>query len=134
MKKYMDKNRKKVVEYKIGDRVLLIIKDLTWQMRNREMRKLTEKFVEPYKIKKIILENAVELELPVSMKIHSVVNVSEIALYREQIERQKKNLPLSVEIDGEKEYKVEKILNEKDMRGKPKYLVRWKGYIAEEDT
>ena len=48
MKKYMDKNRKKVVEYKIGDRVLLSIKDLTWQMRNREMRKLTEKFVEPY--------------------------------------------------------------------------------------
>ena len=65
MKKYMDKNRKKVVEYKIGDRVLLSIKDLTWQMRNREMRKLTEKFVEPYKIKKIILENAMELELPV---------------------------------------------------------------------
>ena len=61
----MDKNRKKVVEYKIGDRVLLSIKDLTWQMRNREMRKLTEKFVEPYKIKKIILENAMELELPV---------------------------------------------------------------------
>ena len=65
MKKYMDKNRKKVVEYKIGDRVLLSMKDLTWQMRNREMRKLTEKFVEPYKIKKIILENAMELELPV---------------------------------------------------------------------
>jgi len=30
MKKYMDRNRKKVVEYKIGDRVLLIMKDLTW--------------------------------------------------------------------------------------------------------
>ena len=65
MKKYMDKNRKKVVEYKIGDRLLLSMKDLTWQMRNREMRKLTEKFVELYKIKKIILENAMELELPV---------------------------------------------------------------------
>ena len=30
MKKYMDRNRKKVVEYKIGDRMLLIMKDLTW--------------------------------------------------------------------------------------------------------
>jgi len=25
-------------------------------------------------------------------------------------------------------------LNRKDVRGKPKYLVRWKGYTAEEDT
>ena len=58
------------------------------------------------------------------MKIHSVVNVSRIALYQEQIERQKKNLSLSVEIDGKNKYKVEKILNEKDIRGKPKYLVR----------
>jgi len=49
-------------------------------MRNREMKKLIEKFVEPYKIKKII-ENVVELELLVSMKIHPVINVSRIAIY-----------------------------------------------------
>ena len=35
----------------------------------------------PYKIKKIILENAVKRELPASMKIHPVVNVSRIVLY-----------------------------------------------------
>jgi len=34
----------------------------------------------------------------------------------------------------EKEYKVEKILNKKKFRGKNRYLVWWKGYIAEEDT
>ena len=45
------------------------------------MKKLIEKFVEPYKIKKIISENMVELELPVSIKIHPVVNVSRIAIY-----------------------------------------------------
>jgi len=109
------------MEYKMENGVLLSIKDLTGQIKNGEMKKLTEKFVEPYKIKKIILENTVEL--PVSMKTHSVVNVSRIALYQKQIERQKKNLPLSVEVDREKKYKVKKILDEKDMRGKPKYLV-----------
>jgi len=101
-------------------------------MRNRKMKKLIEKFVELYKIKKIILENAVELELPVSMKIHLVVNVSRIVMYQEQIEEQKKISPPLVE--RERKYKVEKILNRRDVRGKPKYLVRWKGYIAEEDT
>jgi len=44
-----------------------------------------------------------------------------------------KILSSPIEINGEKEYKV-KILNRRDVRGKPKYLVRWKGCIAEEDT
>jgi len=80
MKKYADRNRKEAVEYKVGDKVLLSTKDLTWQMKNRETKKLTEKFVGLYKIK--ISENAVELELLVLMKTHLVVNVSRIALYQ----------------------------------------------------
>ena len=34
MKRYTDKNRKDVVEYKVGDRVLLSIKKLMQQMWN----------------------------------------------------------------------------------------------------
>ena len=48
-----------------------------WQMRSRE---LIKKFVEPYKIKKIISENIIELELLVSIKIYPVVNISRIVL------------------------------------------------------
>jgi len=44
-----------------------------------------------------------------------------------------KILSSPIEINGEKEYEV-KILNRRDVRRKPKYLVRWKGYMAEEDT
>ena len=58
----------------------------------------------PYKIKKIILENVVELELLVSMKIYLVVNVSRILIYQEQIKRQKKILPPLIKIDKENEY------------------------------
>ena len=87
MKKYADKNRKKVVDYKVGDKVLLSTNDLMWQIRNREMEKLMEKFVELYKIKKIILENVVELELPVLMKIHLVVNISKIPGTSREIEK-----------------------------------------------
>ena len=66
------------------------MKDLTQQMRNREMKKLMEKFMRPYKIKKIISENVVELKLLVSMKTLLVVNMNRIALYQEQVEKQKK--------------------------------------------
>ena len=53
---------------------------------------------------------------------------------QEQVEGQKKISPSLVEIDKEKKYKVKKILNRQDVRGKPKYFMRWKEYIAEEDT
>jgi len=78
MKKYADKKRAEVDEYKVEDLVMLSTKDLKYQMVGRRTEKLTERFVGPYKIKKIILSNAVELELPSTIKIHSVVNVSRI--------------------------------------------------------
>ena len=131
MKKYTDKNRKKAVKYKVRDRILLSTKDLTWQMRNRETKKLMEKFVESYKIKKIISENTVELKLLILMKIYLVVNVSRITLYQKQVKIQKKISLSPVEMEREKEYEVKKILNKRDIREKLKYLVR---YMTKEDT
>ena len=82
-KKYVDRNRKEVVEYKMRDKVLLSINNLTWQIRNKETKKLIEKIIELYKIKKIISENTVELKLLASMEIHLVVDMSRIVLYQE---------------------------------------------------
>ena len=93
-----------------------------------------ERFVGPYRIKKIISSNAVELELPSTVKIHSVVNVSRIQRYVGQIEEQRKKQPTPVIIEGEKEWEVERILNKQQIKGKDKYLVQWKGFTAESDT
>jgi len=90
MKKYTDRKRAKVDEYKVGDLVILSTKDLKYQMVEKRTEKLIERFVGPYKIKKIILSNAVELELPSTIKIHLVVNVSRIQRYIGQVEGQKK--------------------------------------------
>ena len=75
-------------------------------------------------IKRIILTNAIELELPSTIKIHLVVNVSRVHMYKDQVEGQKKEWPLLVIIEGKEEYKVEKILNKRKFRGKNRYLVR----------
>jgi len=99
-----------------------------------EREKLTEHFVGPYKVKGIVSSNAIELELPKSIRIHPVVNVSRVWLYKSQVERQKKILPKLLIIKGQEEFKIEKILNKRTIRGKEKFLVRWKGYTAEEDT
>jgi len=50
------------------------------------------------------------------------------------VEGQKKIPPKLVIIEEEEEFEVEKILNKRIVRGKEKFLVRWKGYTAEEDT
>jgi len=53
-------------------------KDLKYQMVSRRTEKLTERFVGPYKVKSIVSTNAIELELPSTIKIHPVVNVSRV--------------------------------------------------------
>jgi len=76
MKKYADRERGEVEEYRVGDLVLLSTKDLKYQMVGRRMEKLTKRFVGPYKVKAIISSNAIELDLPNTVRIHPVVNVS----------------------------------------------------------
>jgi len=111
MKKYADKKRGEVDNYKVEDLVMLSTKDLKYQMVGRRTEKLTERFVGPYRIKKIVSLNAVELELSSTVKIHSVVNVSRIQRYIGQVEEQRKKQPAPVIIEGEEEWKVERILN-----------------------
>jgi len=103
MKKYVDRKRVEVNDYKVGDLVMLSTKDLKYQMVGRRTEKLMERFIGPYKVKKIILLNTVELELPNTIKIHLVVNVSIICRYIGQVEEQKKEQPAPVIIKGEKE-------------------------------
>jgi len=50
-------------------------------MVRRRTEKLMERFIRPYKIKKIISSNAVKLELPSTVKIYLVVNISRIHKY-----------------------------------------------------
>jgi len=134
MKQYADRERGEVEEYRVGDLVLLSTKDLKYQMIGRCGEKFTKCFVGPYRVKAIISSNAVELELPSTIKIHPVVNVSRIRRYKSQVEGQRKEMPQPMVIEGEEEWEVEKIMNKRKVQGRDKYLVRWKGCTAEEDT
>ena len=92
-----------------------------------------EWFVGPYKVKRVVSTNAIELKLPSTIKIHPVVNISRVQLYKPQVEGQKVVPPQPVVIDGEEEYEVEKILNRRKIWGRDKFLVWWKGYTVEAD-
>ena len=119
MRKYIDKKRSEPEEYKVKNQILLSTKDLKFQMKKQHLEKC---FMRSYKIKKIISTNAIELEVLGSVKIHPVVDVSRVQMYKDQVENQKKECPLLVIIE-EEEYKVEKILNKRKFREKDRYLV-----------
>ena len=111
MKRQADRSRKETEKYRVGNKILISTKDFSMELIKRATKKLTEKFIRLYVAKKIVLGNTVELELPVLLRIHPVVNIRRIVKYKEQVEGQKKiPLPL-VEVASEKKYEVEEILD-----------------------
>ena len=72
-------------------------KDLVF--KERPIKKLMERYMEPYVIEEVVSLNAVKLRLPSSMRIHLVVNISRVVQYREQVKRQKKEEGKPVEVE-----------------------------------
>ena len=111
MKRQVDRNRKEAEEYRVDNKILISTKDFSAKLMKRVTKKLTEKFIGPYVVRKIVLENVVELELLALLRVYLVVNVKRLVKYQEQVEGQKKISPPSVKVAGEKEYEVEEILD-----------------------
>ena len=63
-------------------------------------------------------KNACELELPEAMKIHPVVNVSQVKKYHDSLQR-----PPPIEIDREEEYEVKDVLDHRRSGRGYQYLV-----------
>ena len=101
MKRQADKGRKETEDWKKEERVLLSTKDLVF--KEKPVRKLVNQYVGLYTIEKVVSTNAVKLQLPTSMRIHLVVNVSQIVRYKKQVEGQKKEEGKPVEIEGVEE-------------------------------
>jgi len=74
-------DRKEAEEYRVGDKVLISMKDFPIELIKRAIKKLTEKYIRLYVVKKIMSENVVELELLVLLRIHLVVNMRRIVKY-----------------------------------------------------
>ena len=131
MQRYADLNRGQASTYKVGDKVWLSAKDLKL---NRPAWKLSERQLGPFEIIKIVSPNAMKLKLPASYKIHDVINVSRLRLYKEPSAGQRVTPPEPVEVEGQPEYEVEEVLDSRLKKGKLEYLVKWSGYTDEYNT
>ena len=125
-------------EYAVGDEVLLSTENITLRLPSR---KLSPKFVGPFRILELRGRNAVKIQPTGRFKsLHDIVNVEYLRPYNERSENvgppphHLSVKPVAVEPLGEW-YQIAEIL---DHRGSPsptqQCLVRWEGFDASHDS
>ena len=80
---------------------MLSMKDLMF--KERSAKKLIDWYIGPNIIDEVVSTNAVKLWLLTSMRIYLVVNVSQVVIYREQVEEWKVEEAKLVEVNGVEE-------------------------------
>ena len=138
---YANQHRRDVT-FAVGDRVLLSSRNLRLLGDAKRTRKLTSRFIGPYAIKRVINDNAYELALPPSLRIHPVINISQLKPYHDGTAAfpsrpapQARPEPESLDQHGVASYVVERVLDKRTARGgRTRYLVKWVGYPDEEAT
>jgi len=74
------------------------MKDLVF--KERLTRKLVDQYIGPYIIKEVVSTNIVKLRLLTSIRIHLVVNVSQVVRYRELVKEQNVEEVKPIEVKG----------------------------------
>ncbi len=129
-KKQADRRRKDHPNFRVGDKVWLLRKNIT---TTRPCAKLDYKRLEPFKIAKLVGLLARRLELPPQFKIHNVFHVSLLEHYHENpIPEHHREPPALVKIEGQEEFEVQEVLDSKKIHEKLMYLVFWRGYPPSE--
>ena len=121
-----NKHRKQSPQLRVGDKVWL---KLDGHFRTkRPNRKLDWKNLK-YTVLELVGPNAVKLNTP--GRIHPVFNVNKLRLAAtDPLPSQPLDdaEPEPIEIEGEEEYLVEEIVEERKRRNRKEYLVKWLGY------
>ena len=100
-------------------------------------KKLGPKRYGPFKILKQLSNTVYQVEIPRQWKIHNVFHGNLLTPYKEmELHGPNFTRPPPDLINGEPEYEVEKILDEKARgRGcKTHFLVKWKGYLTSDNS
>jgi hypothetical protein len=130
---YADQHRREVT-FVVGDRVLLSTEHLR-MVGDKRTPKFSYKYIGPFRIKRVVGTNACELELPESMQIHPVLNVSRLKPYKDgflshpdRARPHDRPAPELVREDGAEVYEVDRVIATRGRGARIEYLVEWKGY------
>ena len=127
---YHNKKRDRELTLKERDKVYLLRRNIKTKWPSN---KLNHMKLRSFWIAKTKRSVNYELELSLTMQIHSVFHVSllESADSETPIQR---NLPEINLESQDTEFKVKEILDQQDIDGESHYLIKWKGYDSEGNT
>ncbi|KAF8693024.1 hypothetical protein RHS03_08515, partial [Rhizoctonia solani] len=130
-KERMVREKGTIPEFAVGEKVWLDRKNVELRTNSN---KLDPKRLGPFEVLEKISSHAYRLKLPETLKIHNVFYVGLLSKSHESPSQPFPERPPPETIEGEEEYKVEKIINSKRQRGKWFYLIKWKGYGPEDNS
>ena len=124
-------------KFKPGDFVLLDTRNLSLAhlgMSDESKRKISPKFIGPYKVLKETTPDTYELELPAGLRLHNKFHTSLLKPYHKDDSPTRQNIPHEglQNREGEQSFIVEKIMDA-DPKTK-RVLVRWLGYTESDDS
>jgi len=96
----------------------------------QQSKKLNNKSIELFEVKRNIKGLSYELDLLKEMQIHSVFHAFMLQCCNQFIPLQ----TIETSVEPDKEYQVENILEKRMISGKTHYLIKWKEYNTSENT
>ena len=134
IKRYYNRHRTPALVFNLGDKVFLDASDI-WTMYPSQ--KLSHRRLGLFVVEQRIGPMAYYLKLPHQMKqLHPVFNVVKLTPALDDLitECKTEDHPPPIVIDGEVEWKVEKILDSHWHWRRFQYLIKWKGYGCEHNS
>jgi len=115
----------KQITFEVGDQVWFSTKHF---QTTRPSKKLDYNRTGPYTVSKIINKNAYKLDLPNTMRNHSVFHVSLLDRYAPLVKGEPPSEPQSTIVDDSEEWEVDSVLDSTLRYRKLHYLIQWVGY------
>ena len=126
------RTHKNFTPFALGDKVWLEARNLKRSISNP---KFAAKREGPFTVTKVLSPIVYQLRLPKTWKIHNTFHASLLSPYHEN-DIYGPNFPAPPPdlVQGEEEYEIERILRHRGAPSRRSFLIRWKGYSAEEDS